>query len=126
MNHENTDKLSLDTVFTMSPGGCYENCFLGTFHELAHGLIRHLQKSRGDHLSCRTNSYSCCNWILPFQTRGRVIRHGKGMLPGLIGSIASLIFNTAAKAVEFVAKNAWLLIVALLVFVVEWYKNKKR
>lgn len=47
MNHENTDKLSLDTVFTMSPGGCYENCFLVTFHELAHGLIKDIFKKAG-------------------------------------------------------------------------------
>ena len=31
-----------------------------------------------------------------------------GMLPGMIGSIASFIFKTAGEAVKYLAKNAWL------------------
>ena len=34
------------------------------------------------------------------------------ILPGMIGAIASFIFKTAGEAIGFLAKNAWLLIVA--------------
>ena len=45
-------------------------------------------------------------------------------LPGMIGSIASLIFKTAGEVIKFLGKNAWLLIVGLVVFVVEMIKKK--
>ena len=47
-----------------------------------------------------------------------------GSLPGMIGSIASLIFKTAGEVIKFLGKNAWLLIVGLVVFVVEMIKKK--
>jgi len=45
------------------------------------------------------------------------------ILPGMIGAIASFIFKTAGEVVSFVAEHAWLLIVAVVVFVVEKMKS---
>ena len=47
------------------------------------------------------------------------------ILPGMIGEIASFIFKTAGEAIGFLAKNAWLLIVAVVVYFVEQVKNKR-
>ena len=47
------------------------------------------------------------------------------ILPGMIGAIASFIFKTAGEAIGFLAKNAWLLIVAVVVYFIEKVKNKK-
>ena len=48
------------------------------------------------------------------------------ILPGMIGAIASFIFKTAGEAIGFLAKNAWLLIVAVVVYFVEQVKNKQK
>ena len=48
------------------------------------------------------------------------------ILPGMIGVIASFIFKTAGEAIGFLAKNAWLLIVAVVVYFVEQVKNKSK
>ena len=48
------------------------------------------------------------------------------ILPGMIGAIASFIFKTAGEAIGFLAKNAWLLIVAFVVYFVEQVKNKSK
>ena len=48
------------------------------------------------------------------------------LLPGLIGQIASFLFNTAAKAVGFLAKHTWLIILAVVAFVFEKYIKKRR
>ena len=48
------------------------------------------------------------------------------LLPGLIGQIASFLFNTAAKAVGFLAEHTWLLILAVVAFVFEKYIKKRR
>ena len=45
-------------------------------------------------------------------------------LPGMIGAIASFIFKTAGEAVGFLAKNAWLLILAAVMFMIEKFKKK--
>ena len=45
-------------------------------------------------------------------------------LPGLIGSIASLVFKTAGEVIKFLGQNAWLLIVGVVIFVVEQFKKK--
>ena len=45
------------------------------------------------------------------------------ILPGMIGAIASFIFKTAGEVIGFLAKNAWLLIVAVVVYFVEKVKN---
>ena len=48
------------------------------------------------------------------------------ILPGMVGAIASFIFKTAGEAIGFLAKNAWLLIVADVVYFVEQVKNKQK
>ena len=48
------------------------------------------------------------------------------ILPGMIGAIASFIFKTAGEAIGFLAKNAWLLIVAVVVYFIEHVKNKSK
>ena len=41
------------------------------------------------------------------------------ILPGMAGAIASFIFKTAGEVVTFIGKNSWLLIVAIVIFVIE-------
>ena len=48
------------------------------------------------------------------------------ILPGMIGAIASFIFRTAGEVIGFLAKNAWLLIVGLVLFAVEQFKKKNK
>ena len=48
------------------------------------------------------------------------------ILPGMIGAIASFLFRTAGEVIGFLAKNAWLLIVGLVVLDVEQFKKKSR
>ena len=48
------------------------------------------------------------------------------LLPGLIGQIATFLFNTAAKAVGFLAEHTWLLILAVVAFLFEKYMKKRR
>ena len=47
------------------------------------------------------------------------------ILPGMIGAIASFIFKTAGEAVGFLEKNAWLLILAAVMFMIEKFKRDK-
>ena len=47
------------------------------------------------------------------------------ILPGMIGAIASFVFKTAGEAVGFLAKNAWLLILAAVMFIIEKFKGRK-
>ena len=48
------------------------------------------------------------------------------LLPGLIGQVAHFLYNTAAKAVSFLAEHTWLLILAVVAFVFEKYIKKRR
>ena len=48
------------------------------------------------------------------------------ILPGMIGAIASFLFCTAGEVIGFLAKNAWLLVVGLVVLAVEQFKKKSR
>ena len=48
------------------------------------------------------------------------------ILPGMIGAIASFVFKTAGEAVGFLAKNAWLLILAAVMFMIEEFKRNRR
>ena len=41
------------------------------------------------------------------------------ILPGLLGAIVSFIFRSAGEIIEFLGKNAWLLILAVAAFIVE-------
>ena len=45
------------------------------------------------------------------------------ILPGMIGAIASFVFKTAGEAVGFLVKNAWLLILAAVTFMIEKFKG---
>ena len=47
------------------------------------------------------------------------------ILPGMIGAIASFIFKTAGEAVGFLVKNAWLLILAAVMFMIEKFKRNR-
>ena len=47
------------------------------------------------------------------------------ILPGMIGAIASFVFKTAGEAVGFIAKNAWLLILAAVMFMIEKFKRNR-
>ena len=47
------------------------------------------------------------------------------ILPGMIGAIASFVFKTAGEAVGFLAKNAWLLILAAVMFMIEKFKRNR-
>ena len=48
------------------------------------------------------------------------------ILPGMVGAIASFIFRTAGEVIGFLAKNAWLLVVGLVLLAVEQLKNKRK
>ena len=48
------------------------------------------------------------------------------ILPGMVGAIASFLFRTAGEVIGFLAKNAWLLIVGLVVLAVEQFKKKSK
>ena len=48
------------------------------------------------------------------------------ILPGMIGAIASFLFRTAGEVIGFLAKNAWLLVVGLVVLAVEQFKKKSK
>jgi len=48
------------------------------------------------------------------------------LLPGLIGQVAHFLFNSAAKAVGFLAEHTWLLILAVVAFVFEKYMKRRR
>ena len=47
------------------------------------------------------------------------------ILPGLVGAIASFIFKAAGEAIGFLAKNAYLLILAIVIYFAEKFKNRK-
>ena len=47
------------------------------------------------------------------------------ILPGMIGAKASFVFKTAGEAVGFLAKNAWLLILAAVMFMIEKFKRNR-
>ena len=48
------------------------------------------------------------------------------LLPGVIGQVAQFHFNTAAKAIGFLAEHIWLLILAAAAFVAEKYLKKRK
>ena len=47
------------------------------------------------------------------------------ILPGLVGAIASFVFRAAGQAISFLAKNAWLLILAVAAFMIQKPTEKK-
>ena len=48
------------------------------------------------------------------------------LLPGLIGSIVSYIFKAAGQVFSFLAENAWLLILAVVAFIMERMLKRRR
>lgn len=46
------------------------------------------------------------------------------LLPGLLGAIVSFAFRAAGSAISFLAKNAWLLVAAVAVFLIERLKKR--
>ena len=48
------------------------------------------------------------------------------ILPGMVGAIARFVFKTAGEAVGFLAKNAWLLILAAVTIMIEKFKKRNR
>ena len=47
------------------------------------------------------------------------------ILPGMIGAIVSFIFKSAGEVIGFLGKNAWLLIMAVVLYFVENMKKRK-
>ena len=47
-------------------------------------------------------------------------------LPGLIGSIASFIFKAAGQVISFLAEHAWILILAVVAFLIERVIKRNR
>ena len=48
------------------------------------------------------------------------------ILPGMVGAIASFLFKTAGEVISFLGKQAWLLIVGLVVLALGKFKRKNR
>ena len=47
------------------------------------------------------------------------------ILPGMVGAIARFVFKTAGEAVDFLAKHAWLLILAAVTIMIEKLKSHR-
>ena len=58
-----------------------------------------------------------------FKTIGKKLGE---ILPGMVGAIVSFLFKTAGEVIGFLSKNAWLLIVAVVLYFVEQFKKKGR
>ena len=48
------------------------------------------------------------------------------ILPGIVGAIANFIFKTAGEVIGFLGEHAWLFIEAVVLYMVEQFKKKKR
>ena len=48
------------------------------------------------------------------------------LLPGLLGSIVSFLFKAAGQAIGFLAEHTWLLILAVVAFLMESFIKKRR
>ena len=49
-----------------------------------------------------------------------------GILPGLIGSIVGFIFKTAEYVISFLSKNAWILVIRVVMIMAERFQKNKR
>ena len=49
-----------------------------------------------------------------------------GILPGLIGSIVGFIFRTAEYVISFLSKNAWILVIRVVMIMAERFQMNKR
>ena len=48
------------------------------------------------------------------------------ILPGMIGAIVSFLFKTAGSVLGFLAEHAWLLILAVVAFLIEGCTKKNK
>ena len=48
------------------------------------------------------------------------------ILPGMVGAIVSFLFKTAGQVIGFLGENAWLLIMAVVLYFVEQMKGEKK
>ena len=48
------------------------------------------------------------------------------ILPGMVGAIVSFLFKTAGQVIGFLGENAWLLIMAVVLYFVESIKKKRK
>ena len=48
------------------------------------------------------------------------------ILPGMVGAIVSFLFKTAGQVIGFLGENAWLLIMAVVLYFVESMKKKRK
>ena len=48
------------------------------------------------------------------------------ILPGMVGAIVSFLFKTAGQVIGFLGENAWLLIMAVVLYFVEQLKKKRK
>ena len=48
------------------------------------------------------------------------------ILPGMVGAIVSFLFKTAGEVIGFLGENAWLLIMAVVLYFVESIKKKRK
>ena len=48
------------------------------------------------------------------------------ILPGMVGAIVSFLFKTAGEVIGFLGRNAWLLIMAVVIYFVEQFKKKSK
>lgn len=49
-----------------------------------------------------------------------------GILPGLIGSMVGFIFKTAEYVISFLSKNAWILVIRVVMIMAERFQKNKR
>ena len=58
------------------------------------------------------------------EERVAIRENAASALPGLIGSIVSFLFKAAGQAISYLAEHTWLLILAVVFFVVERYLKR--
>ena len=89
---------------------------------------------------CSCECCRCGHWCYISNLSKGLTKLGKGVgnglktigkklgeiLPGMIGAIVSFLFKTAGEVIGFLGKNAWLLIVAVVLYFVEQFKKKRR
>ena len=96
---------------------------------------RNLQKTRRDGDSNRSCwwSHDWCCLTNALKSMGKALGNGlkdigqktASLLQGLIGQIVSFLFKTAGQAIVFLAEHIWLLILAVVAFLVEGYVKKR-
>ena len=98
--------------------------------------LQKIWRDGGDHLSCgwchdwgrHWCQYQCfeSHWEGSGKRLKDLGKKTASLLPGLLGLIVSFLFNTAGKAIGFLAEHTWLLILAVVAFLMETYIKKRR